>query len=114
MGTLVKGGKLARWILRTKEFGQFVCDEVAAGAAVQSGERWEKFIRTTAGPEHYLAGTCRMGGDELAVTDSELRVHGVQGFRMADASVMPALPGANTNGTCFMIGEKAADMIAPG
>ena len=110
--TLIEGGRFARRILAASAFTGFVLREVAPGAEVHSDEEWEAFIRTTAAPEYHPAGTCRMGRDPLAVTDPELRVHGVAGLRIADASVIPALPSANTNAACVMIGEKAADLIA--
>jgi choline dehydrogenase len=69
------------------------------------------YIRRTVGSYHHPAGTCRMGQDTDAVTDPELRVRGVAGLRVADASVIPALPNANTNATVLAIAEKAAELI---
>jgi choline dehydrogenase len=63
------------------------------------------------GTYHHQVGTCRMGVDELAVVDPQLRVRGVAGLRVADASVMPSVPSANTNAPSIMIGDRASDFI---
>jgi len=70
------------------------------------------YVRETAVTYHHQVGTCRMGIDELAVVDPELRVHGVEGVRVADASVMPAVSSGNTHAPSLMIGERAADLVA--
>ncbi|HEY4546498.1 MAG TPA: GMC oxidoreductase, partial [Pedomonas sp.] len=69
------------------------------------------YLRETAIADIHTVGTCRMGRDARAVVDPQLRVHGVEGLRVVDASVMPMVPGGNTNVPTMMIAEKAADMI---
>jgi choline dehydrogenase len=70
-----------------------------------------EFIRRTANTVWHPVGTCRMGRDSLAVVDPQLRVHGVEGLRVADASIMPVVPSGNTNAACYMIGERCADLV---
>jgi choline dehydrogenase len=69
------------------------------------------FIRRTVNTVWHPVGTCKMGRDHFAVVDPELRVHGVEGLRVADASVMPVIPSGNTNAACYMIGERCADLV---
>ena len=91
----------------------FVARELTPGAAVQSDDDLDAYIRSTAATAHHPLGTCKMGpaSDTMAVVDPELRVHGVEGLRVVDASVMPDLVGGNINAPVIMIAEKAADMI---
>jgi choline dehydrogenase len=74
-------------------------------------EELEEYIRKSCGTYHHMVGTCKMGIDSMAVVDPELKVHGIEGLRVCDASIMPAVTSGNTNAPSIMIGEKAADMI---
>jgi len=80
----------------------------------QTDEDFADILPDLGGVVHHPVGTCAMGKDAASVVDPSLRVHGVEGLRVADASVMPRLVGANTNAASVMIGEKAADMILRG
>ncbi|MFT4054038.1 MAG: choline dehydrogenase [Novosphingobium sp.] len=86
-------------------------EELAPGAAVQSDVELDDYLRASAISDIHAVGTCRMGHDDLAVVDPRLRVRGVAGLRVVDASVMPRVPGGNTNVPVMMVAEKAADMI---
>jgi choline dehydrogenase len=111
MATLVKGVKAARRILADAAFDPYRGEEIFPGQAVQSDAEIEAFIRRKAGTIYHPVGTCKMGSDAMAVVDSELKVHGMQGLRVVDASIMPTLIGGNTNAPTVMIAEKAAQMI---
>ena len=78
---------------------------------VETDEEIEAFLRRETELLYHPVGTCRMGNDDRAGVDPELRVRGVEGLRVADASVMPVITGGNTNAPTIMIGEKAADLI---
>jgi choline dehydrogenase len=108
---LVLGVKVARRILAAPAFDAYRGEELRPGPGVRSDEEIREFIRERAETIYHPAGTCRMGADPLAVVDPELRVRGLEGLRVADASIMPLLPGGNTNAPAIMIGEKAADLI---
>ena len=81
------------------------------GPHVQSDEEILDFIRKNGTITQHMVGTCRMGHDPMAVVDDRLRVHGIKGLRVADASIMPTIPSGNTSIPCMMIGEKCAAMI---
>lgn len=84
--------------------------EVDPGTGVTKKEM-EHYLRANTAGDFHLSGTCKMGMDRMSVVDPELRVHGIEGLRVADASVMPSIVSANTNATTIMIGEKASDLI---
>ena len=85
--------------------------EMNPGDAVQTDDEWLDFARMNGQTTYHVIGTCKMGSDPMAVVDDELRVHGVAGLRVIDASIMPTLVSGNTNAAVIMIAEKGADMI---
>jgi choline dehydrogenase len=85
--------------------------ELGPGDGLQSDEEIDAYIRATAMPDIHSVGTCRMGNDAMAVTDAQLRVQGIEGLRVVDASIMPRVPSGNTNVPTMMIGEKASALI---
>jgi len=108
---LVEGIKVARKIGETGAFASFRHEETYPGPQVQSDEEIADFIRTHAETLYHPVGTCKMGNDAMAVVDAHLRVRGVEGLRVIDASIMPTVVGGNTNAPTIMIAEKAADLI---
>jgi choline dehydrogenase len=108
---LTKGVNLVRSVALAKAFEPFRGAEVWPGAEVQSEEEISEFVRNTAETEYHPLGTCRMGGDQMAVVDSQLRVGGVKGLRVVDASVIPTHITGHPNAAVIMIAEKAADLI---
>lgn len=108
---LLRGLKLARRILEAPAFTSHRGPELQPGPGVQSDEGLRDYIRRTAATTFHPVGTCRMGTDAGAVVDSNLRVSGMSGLRVVDASVMPEQIGGNTNAPVTMIAERAADLI---
>lgn len=108
---LVQGFKLTRDLLSQPALARHGGRESAASVEARSDAQIEQFIRHHADTIYHPVGTCRMGPDEGAVVDARLRVHGVSGLRVVDASIMPSVVGGNTNAPSMMIAEKAADMI---
>jgi choline dehydrogenase len=109
--TIVAGLKLCRQILATRRMQSFIEAEFQPGSAVESDEELLDYARRRGGTVYHPTSTCKMGNDPMAVVDPELRVYGVEGLRVADASIMPTVVSGNTNAAAIMIGEKAADMI---
>ena len=103
--------KILRKILAAPALKPYVVDEVDPGAKVASDEEMLNFCRQRGSTVYHPTSTCRMGNDPLAVVDQRLRVRGIEGLRVVDASIMPDLMSGNTNAPTIMIAEKASDMI---
>jgi choline dehydrogenase-like flavoprotein len=111
MQDMIRAFKLGRKILNSETFDVYRDSETAPGSSVQSDAEIEAFIREKAETIYHPIGTCKMGNDEMAVVDASLKVKGIEGLRVADASIMPDLIGGNTNVPSMVIGLKAAQMI---
>jgi choline dehydrogenase len=108
---LLLGLRQARELNTATAFAEWGPREVLPGGHVQDDKGLRAFIATATSTYFHPVGTCKMGTDDHAVVDPQLRVHGIEGLRVADASVMPTIPSVNTNPAAIMIGEKAADLI---
>lgn len=106
-----EGIRIGREIVGQKAFDPFRGTEYAPGAAVRTDAEIDAYLRQNVETIYHPVGTCKMGADGMAVVDDRLRVHGVEGLRVADASIMPTLISGNTNAATIMIGEKASDFI---
>ena len=111
INVLVEGVTLARRLGDARAYAHLRGEEIEPGAAIRDVAQ---FARQKADSIYHAAGTCRMGpaSDRAAVVDADLRVHGVEGVRIADASIMPVIVNAPTHAACVMVGEKCASMIA--
>jgi len=109
-----RGVELCREIAAAPAMADWLGEELYPGPQATSRDAVRSYIRETLTTYQHVAGTCKMGIDALAVVDPELRVYGVEGLRVADASVMPAVISGNTHAPTTMIGERAADLVAAG
>jgi choline dehydrogenase len=109
--TIVAGLKLCRQIVNAPVFQAYGGEEMYPGKHVQSDDEWLDYARQNGSTVYHPVGTCKMGTDRMAVVDPQLRVHGIEGLRVVDASVFPKMTSSNTNAPTIMIAEKAADMI---
>jgi len=110
--TAIDGVRFARRIVNASAMDGLRGREYNPGASVESDDEILDWIRRSSETAYHPVGTCKMGPGPMAVVDERLRVHGLEGLRVADASIMPTLVSGNTNGACIMIGERAAEMIA--
>lgn len=111
MQPMLRGLRLARRLCAAPAFSRFRAREVLPGAALQDDADLTGYLRRAAATAHHPVGTCRMGVDESAVVDPRLRVRGIAGLRVVDASVFPSIVGGNTNAPVVMVAERAADLI---
>ena len=108
---LTQAVEIAREIFATKAFSPWIKQELMPGPDVRGNAALCEFVRRSADSYHHQAGSCKMGSDELSVVDPQLRVYGVEGLRIADASVMPQVPSGNCHAGIVMIAERVADLI---
>lgn len=108
---LVQGVELARELFATRAFAPWVGRELLPGPELSTHAQLRTFVRQRADSYHHQAGSCRMGMDSMAVVDPSLRVFGIEGLRVADASVMPTVPSGNCHAAIVMIAERCADLV---
>lgn len=108
---VVDGMKIGRRIIQNGAMDKYRAYEMNPGEAVQTDEEWLDFARRNGQTTYHVVGTCKMGHDPMAVVDDQLRVHGIAGLRVVDASIMPTMTSGNTNAPAIMIAEKGADLI---
>jgi choline dehydrogenase len=109
--TLISGMKLARQIVENPAMDKYRAYEMTPGDAIPRDEEWLQFARDNGQTVFHPIGTCKMGSDPMAVVDDQLKVRGIEGLRVIDASIMPTLVSGNTNAPVIMIAERAADLI---
>jgi choline dehydrogenase len=107
----VRAVRIARSVMTAPAMAELQVSELAPGAAQTTDDEILDWVKRVAETTYHPVGTCKMGSDPMAVVDARLRVHGVVGLRVADASIMPTLTSGNTNAPSMMIGEKAAEVI---
>lgn len=107
----IAGLRLSRRIAEQPAFRQLIVREVRPGPEAQSDEALLAHIAALGATSYHPIGTCKMGRDAMAVVDPELKVHGVRGLRVADASIMPTMVSSNTNAPSFLVGERCADFV---
>ncbi len=110
-GGVVFAMRKGREVMNTAPVADIVGEELAPGPQYQSDDELIEWVRHHAETTYHPVGTCKMGQDPQSVVDDRLRVHGIEGLRVADASIMPSLTSGNTNAPSIMIGEKCATMV---
>ncbi|MNG18576.1 Alcohol dehydrogenase [acceptor] [compost metagenome] len=108
---LIAGIRWMRKIFAAEPLSKYVVKETMPGSQVQTDEQLLDYLRKFGQSMYHPVGSCRMGNDDRAVVDSRLRVRGIEGLRVIDASIMPNISSGNTNAPAIMIAEKGADMV---
>tara|TARA_B100002051_G_C16729337_1_gene637246 strand:- start:2129 stop:2620 length:492 start_codon:yes stop_codon:yes gene_type:complete len=111
---VLEGVRWGRKILASPSFKPFIKSEYLPGSEKQSDEELTEYVREWSKTDYHPVGTCKMGNDAMAVVDTQLRVRGLDGLRVVDASIMPTLISGNTQAPSIMIGEKGAALIKSG
>ena len=111
VGLLIRGVRTAERIFASAAFAPYVTDRMGPAQAIESDAGWIDYLKAHGAVGYHGVGTCRMGTGDDAVVDPRLRVRGVEGLRVIDASIMPRITSGNTNAPTIMIGERAADLI---
>ena len=112
--TMIAGLKVTRKVFSSPAFRDLIAEEFFPGPQAATDEDLLEHVRATSGTTFHQTSTCMMGPGPMAVVDTTLRVKGLEGLRVIDASVMPTVVSGNTNATVIMIAEKGADMILQG
>ena len=112
--TMIEGVKIMRQIVEAKPMDPYRGEEFKPGKEVSEDAAIEKWLRETGETAYHPMGTCRMGPGPNAVVDDKVKVNGLEGLRVADASIFPTMPSGNTNAASIMVGEKASDLIKSG
>ncbi len=107
----IKGSRIVANLFGAAAFQPYVIGNHEPAELPHSNNQWEEFARQRVGVGYHPVGTCRMGVDEAAVVDPQLKVHGMDGLRVIDASIMPNIISGNTNAATIAVAEKAAAMI---
>jgi choline dehydrogenase len=110
--TLMESCRVAREIYSSAPMRDSVIGEAAPGPDIRTDSEWMDYIRRRAVNMCHPVGSCRMGSDEASVVDQRLKLRGMDGLRIADASIMPRITSGNTNAPAIMIGERVAEFIA--
>jgi choline dehydrogenase len=108
---ITRGLREVQRVMSQPAMAEITGDQLAPERECRTEADWEQYVRDHVTPSYHPVGTCRMGVDDLAVVDPELRVHGVRNLRVVDASIMPTITNGNTNAPSMMIGERAAELI---